>query len=113
MKGPRADAGHRPRQSCISRQASGNRGDYIGIAQNLKSSLGWYVGHIAEQVGIGEAEALRVLMEIVRAMFRPERADFDYRPALSTTATPQARLAIMAGAIDWVSLQQGDAANED
>jgi type I restriction enzyme R subunit len=91
--------------------------DYIGIAQNLKSALGQYADHGAEQVGIDEAEAVRVLMEkyeIVRAMFRPDtKGGFDYRPALSATATPQARLAIMAGAIDWVlTLQQADAAKE-
>lgn len=91
--------------------------DYIGIAQNLKSALGQYAGHGAEQVGIDEAEAVRVLLEkyeIVRAMFRPDIAGgFDYRPALSPTATPQARLATMAGAMDWVlTLQQVDAAKE-
>ncbi|KRP85207.1 DEAD/DEAH box helicase [Bradyrhizobium pachyrhizi] len=91
--------------------------DYIGIAQNLKSALRQYAGHGAEQVGIDEAEAVRVLMEkyeIVRAMFRPDvKGGFDYRPALSATATPQARLATMAGALDWVlTLQQTDAAKE-
>ncbi len=91
--------------------------DYIGIAQNLKSALGQYAGHGAEQVGIDEAEAVRVLIEkyeIVRAMFRPDiKGGFDYRPALNATATPQARLAIMAGAIDWLlTLQQADAAKE-
>jgi type I restriction enzyme R subunit len=91
--------------------------DYIGIAQNLKSALGQYAGHGAEQVGIDEAEAISVLMEkyeIVRAMFRPDiSGGFDYRAALSATATPQARLAIMAGAIDWIlTLQQADAAKE-
>jgi type I restriction enzyme R subunit len=91
--------------------------DYIGIAQNLKSALGQYAGHGAEQVGIDEAVAIRVLVEkyeIVRAMFRPDvKGGFDYRPTLTATATPQARLAIMAGAIDWVlTLQQADAAKE-
>ena len=91
--------------------------DYIGIAQNLKSALGQYAGHGGEQVGIDEAEAVRVLLEkyeIVRAMFRPDtKGGFDYRPVLSATTTPQVRLAIMAGAIDWVlTLQQADAAKE-
>lgn len=91
--------------------------DYIGIAQNLKSALGQYAGHGAEQVGIDEAEAVGVLMEkyeVVRAMFRPDtNGGFDYRPALSPIATPQARLAIMAGALDWVlTLQQADASKE-
>jgi type I restriction enzyme, R subunit len=91
--------------------------DYIGIAQNLKSALGQYAGHGGEQVGIDEAEAVRVLLEkyeIVRAMFRPAtKGGFDYRPVLSAATTPQVRLAIMAGAIDWVlTLQQADAAKE-
>src|ERR1700704_4475505 len=79
--------------------------DYIGIAQNLKSALGQYAGHGGEQVGIDEAEAVRALLEkyeIVRAMFRPDtKGGFDYRPALSGTATPQSRLAIMSGAAVW------------
>jgi type I restriction enzyme R subunit len=91
--------------------------DYIGIAQNLKSALGQYSGGDREQVGIDEADAVRVLLEkyeIVRAMFRPDtKGGFDYRPALKVDATAQTRLAIMAGAIDWVlTLQQVDAAKE-
>jgi type I restriction enzyme R subunit len=91
--------------------------DYIGIAQNLKSALGQYSGGDRDQTGIDEAEAIRVLLEkydIVRAMFRPDtKGGFDYRPALDAAATPQARLAIMAGALDWVlTLQQADAAKE-
>jgi type I restriction enzyme R subunit len=91
--------------------------DYIGIAQNLKSALGQYAGHGGEQVGIDEAEAVRVLLEkyeIVRAMFRSDtKGGFDYRSVLSAATTPQVRLAIMAGAIDWVlTLQQADAAKE-
>jgi type I restriction enzyme R subunit len=91
--------------------------DYIGIAQNLKSALGQYAGHGGEQVGIDEAEAVRVLLEkyeIVRAMFRPDtKGGFDYRPVLSAATPPQKRLAIMAGAIDWVlTFQQADAAKE-
>jgi len=91
--------------------------DYIGIAQNLKGALGQYSPGDRDQTGIDEAEAVSVLLEkydIVRAMFRPDTAGgFDYRPALDATATPQMRLAIMAGAIDWVlTLQQSDAAKE-
>jgi type I restriction enzyme, R subunit len=91
--------------------------DYIGIAQNLKSALGQYSSGDREQVGIDEAEAVRVLLEkyeIVRGMFRPDtKSGFDYRPALNAAAKPQARLAIMAGAIDWVlTIQQADAAKE-
>ncbi|MBR0679417.1 type I restriction endonuclease subunit R [Roseomonas eburnea] len=91
--------------------------DYIGIAQNLKSALGQYSGRDQEQTGIDEAEAVRVLQEryeIVRAMFRPEMAGgFDYRPALTAETPPGQRLAIMAGAIDWIlTLQQEEAARE-
>jgi type I restriction enzyme R subunit len=91
--------------------------DYIGIAQNLKSALGQYAGHGGEQVGIDEAEAVRVLLEkyeIVRAMFRPDtKGGFDYRPVLNAVTPPQKRLAIMAGAIDWVlTFQQAEAAKE-
>jgi type I restriction enzyme R subunit len=91
--------------------------DYIGIAQNLKSALGQYSGGDRDQTGIDEAEAVRVLLEkyeIVRAMFRPDtKWGFDYRPAMEVAAKPQARLAIMAGALDWVlTLQQTDAVNE-
>lgn len=91
--------------------------DYIGIAQNLKAALGQYSGGDREQTGIDEAEAVRVLQEkyeIVRAMFRPDtNGGFDYRPALDPQATPQSRLAIMAGAIDWVlTFQQAEAAKE-
>jgi type I restriction enzyme R subunit len=91
--------------------------DYIGIAQNLKSALGQYSSGDREQVGIDEAEAIRVLLEkyeIVRAMFRPDtKGGFDYRPALDAAAKPQVRLAIMAGAIDWVlTFQQAEAAKE-
>jgi type I restriction enzyme R subunit len=91
--------------------------DYIGVAQNLKAALGQYSGGDREQTGIDEAQAVRVLLEkyeVVRAMFRPEmKGGFDYRPALDAKATPQSRLAIMAGAMDWIlTLQQSDAAKE-
>jgi type I restriction enzyme, R subunit len=91
--------------------------DYIGIAQNLKNALGQYSPGDRDQTGIDEVEAVRVLKEkyeVVRAMFRPGiNGGFDYRPALDPRATPQARLGIMAGAIDWVlTLQQADAAKE-
>jgi type I restriction enzyme R subunit len=91
--------------------------DYIGIAQNLKSALGQYSGRDQEQTGIDEAEAVRVLQEryeIVRAMFRPDMpGGFDYRPAVLAETPPAQRLAIMAGAIDWVlTLQQEEAEQE-
>jgi len=91
--------------------------DYIGIAQNLKSALGQYSSSDRDQTGIDEAEAIRVFLEkyeIVKAIFRPDtNGGFDYRPALDAKATPQSRLAVMAGGMDWVlTQQQADAAKE-
>jgi type I restriction enzyme, R subunit len=91
--------------------------DYIGVAQNLKSALGQYSGSDRDQTGIDEAEAVQEMMkryEIVRAMFRLDmKGGFNYRPALAADATPQSRLSIMAGAIDWVlTLAQEDASKE-
>src|SRR4029453_12056520 len=91
--------------------------DYIGIAQHLKNALGQYSQPDQEQTGINEAEAVAVLLEkyeIVRDMFRPETAGgFQYRRALAADATPQQRLGIMAGAIEWVlAMQQQEAARE-
>jgi len=84
--------------------------DYIGIAQNLKSALGQYSEGDRKQAGIDEAQAVAVLMEkyeIVRDMFH----GFDYRPGLA--GTPQERLAVLAGAIEWVlDMQQKEAAKE-
>ncbi|MGZ8521457.1 MAG: type I restriction endonuclease subunit R, partial [Candidatus Binatia bacterium] len=86
--------------------------DYIGIAQNLKTALGIYSQQDQEQVGINEEQAVAVLLEkyeIVADMFH----GFDYRQALTTDATPQQRLVVMAGAINWVlTLQQNEAAKE-
>jgi type I restriction enzyme R subunit len=80
--------------------------DYIGVAQNLKAALGQYSGADREATGIDEAQAVAAMLEryeIVRDMFAPDgAAGFDYRPALATQATPQLRLTIMAGAMDWV-----------
>jgi type I restriction enzyme, R subunit len=88
--------------------------DYIGIAQNLKNALGQYSPGDRDQTGIDEGQAVAVLMEkyeVVRAIFRPETpGGFDYRAALDAGATPQSRLAIMAGALDWVLTVQQDAA---
>ncbi len=91
--------------------------DYIGIAQNLKSALGQYSGGDRDKTGIDEEVAVRVFLEkyeIVKAIFRPETTGgFDYRPALDGQATPQSRLVVMAGAMDWVlTQQQADAAKE-
>jgi type I restriction enzyme R subunit len=91
--------------------------DYIGIAQHLKNALGQYSQPDQAQTGINEAEAVAVLLEkyeIVRDMFRPETSGgFQYRRALAADATPQQRLGIMAGAIEWVlAMQQQEAARE-
>ena len=77
--------------------------DYIGIAQNLKSALAQYSPRDKENTGIDEALAiaqLRERYEIVRDMYH----GFDYRTALN--GTPQQRLVMMAGAIEWILDQQ-------
>ena len=91
--------------------------DYIGIAQRLKTALRQYSKPDQDRTGIDESEAVRVMMEkyeIVRDIFHPEsQKGFDYRPALSLQATPQQRLGIMAGAIDWVlTVQQQETSRE-
>ena len=73
--------------------------DYIGIAQNLKNALAQYSPRDREQTGIDEAEAVAVMLEkleVVRDMFH----GFDYRSALH--GSPQERLSMMAGAIEWI-----------
>ncbi|MFN3964400.1 MAG: type I restriction endonuclease subunit R [Silanimonas lenta] len=73
--------------------------DYIGIAQNLKNALAQYSPRDREQTGIDEAEAIAVMLEkleVVRDMFH----GFDYRSALH--GSPQERLSMMAGAIEWI-----------
>jgi len=73
--------------------------DYIGIARNLKSALAQYSARDQETTGIDEAQAVAVLLEkveVVRDMYH----GFDYRVALN--GTPQQRLEIMAGAIEWI-----------
>ncbi len=77
--------------------------DYIGIAQNLKNALAQYSPRDREQTGIDEAEAIAVMLEkyeVVRDMFH----GFDYRAGLA--GSPQERLAMMAGAIEWILDQQ-------
>ena len=84
--------------------------DYIGIAQNLKSALSQYSRADRQQAGIDEAEAVAVMREkyeIVRDMLH----GFDYRAGL--TGSPQERLGVLAGAIEWVlQMQQREAAKE-
>jgi type I restriction enzyme R subunit len=84
--------------------------DYIGIAQNLKSALQQYSQHDQQQTGVDEAQAVALLREryeIVRAMYH----GFNYITALN--GTPQQRLVMMAGAIEWIlDMQQRLAAQE-
>lgn len=84
--------------------------DYIGIAQNLKSALQQYSKNDQENTGVDEAQAIAVMMEkyeVVRDMYH----GFDYASAM--TGTPQERLAMMAGAIEWIlDLQQKLASKE-
>ena len=84
--------------------------DYIGIAQSLKSALQQYSKNDQENTGVDEAQAISVMMEkyeVVRDMYH----GFDYASAMS--GTPQERLAMMAGAIEWIlNLQQKLAAKE-
>lgn len=84
--------------------------DYIGIAQNLKSALQQYSKHDQEKVGVDESQAIAVMMEkyeVVRDMYY----GFDYASGMS--GTPQERLAMMAGAIEWIlNLQQEMAEKE-
>jgi type I restriction enzyme R subunit len=84
--------------------------DYIGIAQNLKSALQIYSPGDRENVGIDESVAVAVMMEkfeIVRDMYH----GFDYLSALN--GTPQQRMMMMAGAIEWIlDMQQKASAKE-
>ena len=84
--------------------------DYIGIAQNLKNALSQYSKQDQQHAGIDEAQAVAVLLEkyeIVRDMFH----GFDYQSGL--TGTPQERLAVMAGAIEWVLAMQQQTAEKE
>ncbi|MEG5394288.1 type I restriction endonuclease subunit R [Proteus terrae] len=85
--------------------------DYIGIAQNLKSALQQYSRKDQENTGVDEAQAISVMIEkyeIVRDMYH----GYDY--ASTMAGTPQERLAMMAGAIEWIlDLQQKLAAKEN
>ena len=85
--------------------------DYIGIAQKLKAALAQYSKSDQEKTGVDAAQAVAVLVEkyeIVRDMFH----GFDYAHALA--GTPQERLAMMAGAVEWIlERQQQWAAQEE
>ncbi|MCC2971186.1 type I restriction endonuclease subunit R [Massilia sp. IC2-476] len=84
--------------------------DYIGIAQSLKSALQQYSKNDQENTGVDEAQAIAVMIEkyeVVRDMYH----GYDYGSALS--GAPQERLAMMAGAVEWIlDLQQQLAAKE-
>ncbi|KAA3290013.1 DUF3387 domain-containing protein, partial [Akkermansia sp. BIOML-A17] len=77
----------------------------------LKSALQQYSKNDQENTGVDEAEAVTVMMEkyeILRDMYH----GFDYLSTLY--GTPQERLVMMAGAIEWIlNLQQKLAAREN
>ena len=73
--------------------------DYIGIAQNLRKALGDYTREDQECTGIDEEQAVAVMMER-RAQVRDVFHGFDFQPGI--TGQPRARLACLAGAMDWV-----------
>lgn len=84
--------------------------DYIGIAQNLKNALGQYSADDQRQAGIDETEAVAEMLKrfgIVKDMFH----GFDYIAGL--TGTPKERLAVMAGALDWILTKQHEAAERE
>ena len=73
--------------------------DYIGIAHKLKSALGQYSHYDRRHAGIDKAKAVAVLQEkyeIVSTIFH----GFDYHKGL--VGSPQDRLSVLAGAIEWV-----------
>lgn len=80
--------------------------DYIGIAQNLKSALSQYSADDQRQAGVDEAEAVAALIEkfdVVKAMYH----GFDYASGLAGTG--HERLAVLAGAVDWILGKQHEA----
>jgi type I restriction enzyme, R subunit len=84
--------------------------DYIGIAQNLKSALAQYSDNDKKNAGIDQAEAVAVMVEkfeIVKDMF----FGFDYSAGLQ--GDPKDRLAVMAGALEWVLEMQRKAAEKE
>lgn len=73
--------------------------DYIGIAQRLQSALQQYTKNDQENTGVDVGQAVAVMLEkyeVVRDMYH----GFDYASALS--GSTQQRLAVMAGAIEWI-----------
>jgi type I restriction enzyme, R subunit len=91
--------------------------DFIGIAHDLQSALAHYANADRQHTGIDEEDALQLLREkydIVREMFAPDSpGGHDYRRVLSPQAGSTEKLAILAGALDWVlTMQQADAEKE-
>ena len=73
--------------------------DYIGIAQNLKSALAQYSPRDKENTGMTRCRPslrCRSATKWCATMYH----GFDYRTALG--GTPQQRLVMMAGAIEWI-----------
>ena len=84
--------------------------DYIGIAQSLKNALGNYSGGDRGKTGISQADAVAVMIEkyeIVKDMF----FGFDYLAGLIGEAKD--RLAVMAGAMEWILEAQRKAAEKE
>ena len=84
--------------------------DYIGIAQNLKSALAQYSDNDKKNAGIDQAEVIALMIEkyeIVKDMF----FGFDYTGGLK--GDPKDRLAVMAGALEWVLEMQRKAAEKE
>ncbi len=84
--------------------------DYIGIAQNLKNALGNYSGGDKGETGINQTKAIAVMLEkyeIVKDMF----FGFDYSAGLKGEAKD--RLAVMAGAMEWILETQRKAAEKE
>lgn len=84
--------------------------DYIGIAQSLKNALGHYTDDDRGKTGINQAEAVAVMLEkheIVKDMF----FGFDYAAGLKGEAKD--RLAVMAGAMEWILEAQRRAAEKE
>ena len=84
--------------------------DYIGIAQSLKNALGDYSGGDRGKTGTNQAEAVAVMLEkyeIVKDIF----FGFNYLAGLKGEAKD--RLAVMAGAMEWILEAQRKAAEKE
>ena len=84
--------------------------DYIGIGQNLKRALNIYSSNDRKNTGIDQDKAIAVMLEkygIVKDMF----CGFDYSAALKGEVKD--RLAVMAGAMEWILETQRKAAEKE